>query len=118
MAREEDTMATKILGSITTYVGSEIPGLNGLRVRILAVLRGALRPDHDPDSDDSFVNDEQELERLGGVTADDRLDVQPIFPDGRQSFVHVDPRAIDLECFKHLAKQPAAKKTGKRGAKR
>jgi hypothetical protein len=49
------------------------------------------------------VNDEEELARLGGVTAEDRIDVQPIDRKGRQSFVHVDPKAIELEAFKHLA---------------
>jgi hypothetical protein len=93
----------KILGSITTYLGDEIKGIKGHQVRILAVLRGALRPDADPDADGFFVNDEEELARLGGVTAEDRIDVQPIDRKGRQSFVHVDPKATDLEIFKYLA---------------
>ena len=92
----------KILGTITTYQGDEIPGLKGQKVRILYVLRGALRPDCDPDADDYLVNDEAVLKRLGGVTADDRVDAQMIHPDGRQSFVHLDPRAVDLELFARL----------------
>ena len=95
-------MTKKTLGTITTYVGNEIPGLKGKKVRILYVLRGALRPGNDPEAEDYLVDDEEKLERLGGVTAWDRLDAQMIHPDGRQSFVHIDPRAIDLECFAHL----------------
>jgi hypothetical protein len=48
------------------------------------------------------VNDDYKLSRLGGVTKDDRLDVAPVKADGSTSFVHYDPRAIDLACFAHL----------------
>jgi len=42
------------------------------------------------------------------VTADDRVEVQPwIEREERFSFVSSDPRAIDLDCFKHLAKREA-----------
>lgn len=108
--------STKVIGAITTYLGDEIPGLKGHKVRILYVLRGALRPDCDPEADDYLVNDEEVLERLGGVTADDRVDAQMIHPDGRQSFVHIDPRAVDLECFAHLRRN-TKRKTPRRAAK-
>ena len=94
----------KVIGSITTYIGDEIPGLKGDRVRIRAVLRGALRADVDVDADDHYVSDDATLARLGGGTAEDRLDVQPwIEAAGRFSFVSVDPRAIDLACWEALA---------------
>jgi hypothetical protein len=99
---KQEVSPPKVIGVTTTYVGNEIPGLNGKRVRIFAVLRGALRPDVNVDSDDSFVNDDYKLSRLGGVTKDDRLDVAPVKADGSTSFVHYDPRAIDLACFAHL----------------
>lgn len=100
----EEKRKKKVIGSITTYLGNEIPGLHGSKVRILAVLRGALRPNVNVDANDYFINDEEELTRLGGVTAEDCIDVQPIYHNGRQGFVHLDPRAVDLACFKHLAK--------------
>ena len=94
----------QVIGSITTYIGDEIPGLRGDRVRIRAVLRGALRADVNVDADDHYVSDDAMLARLGGVTAEDRLDVQPwIAAAGRFSFVSVDPRAIDLDAFRDLA---------------
>lgn len=96
-----------VIGSSTTYIGDEIPGLKGQQVRIFAVLRGGLRPDANPDADDYYVNDNETLARLGGVTAEDCIDAAPIRPDGTTSFVHVDPRAIDLECFAHLQKPSA-----------
>lgn len=92
----------KVIGVTTTYVGDEIPGLNGTRVRIFGVLRSALRPAVDVDADDYFVTDDDALARLGGVTKDDRLDVAHVRADGSASFVHCDPRAIDLECFANL----------------
>jgi hypothetical protein len=92
----------KVIGVTTTYVGDEIPGPNGMRVRIFGVLRGALRPSVDVDADDYFVTDDDALARLGGVTKDDRLDVAHVRADGSASFVHCDPRAIDLECFANL----------------
>ena len=91
-----------LIGTTTTYVGDEIPGLRGSRVRIFGVMRGALRPGVDVDADDYFVSDDATLLRLGGVTKDDRLDVAHVRADGTASFVHCDPRALDLECFAHL----------------
>jgi hypothetical protein len=66
------------------------------------VMRGALRPDVNVDADDYFLTDDEVLARLGGVTKLDRLDVAHVRADGSASFVHCDPRAIDLECFVDL----------------
>ncbi|MEK7382140.1 MAG: hypothetical protein AAB262_02525 [Elusimicrobiota bacterium] len=101
----------KILGSTTTYHGTEHPYLNGYRVRIVAVLKNAARPDIDVDGPDyANVSDEDDLTRAGGVTADDRIEVQPwMEKEGRFSFVTSDPRAVDLACFKKLAKAANAK---------
>ena len=100
----------KILGSTTTYHGTEHPYLNGYRVRIVAVLKNAARPDIDVDGPDyAHISDEDDLARAGGVTADDRLEVQPWMEKaGRFSFVTSDPRAMDLACFKKLAKAAIA----------
>jgi hypothetical protein len=91
-----------IIGTTTTYLGTEIPGLKGERVRTFGILRGALGPDVDVDSNDYFVSDDEHLERLGGVTQLDRVDIAHLYPDGSASFVHCDARAIDLDCFAHL----------------
>ncbi|NNB86081.1 hypothetical protein [Corallococcus exiguus] len=93
-----------VIGTDTTYIGNEIPGLKGKKVRIFAVLRGGLRPDADPDANGYYVDTDEKLARLGGITAEDRIDAAPVRWDGGTSFVHVDPRAIDLECFAHLSK--------------
>ncbi|QRK07469.1 hypothetical protein JQX13_46930 [Archangium violaceum] len=91
-----------VIGTITTYLGDEIPGLQGAKVCIFAVLRGAVRPDVDVDAEDFYVNEDATLARLGGVTAEDCVDVAPLRADGSTSFVHVAPRAVDLECFTGL----------------
>jgi len=92
-----------IIGSVTTYVGTEISGLNGCQVRIRAILRGAARPDVNVDAADHYVDDDVTLARLGGITADDRVDVQAwIETLARFSFVSVDARAVDLARFAAL----------------
>jgi hypothetical protein len=104
VANAEATMA-KILGSTTTYHGSEHPYLRGCKVRIVAVMKRAAAPDNDPDRDDVYLHDEEELVRAGGVAADDRIEVQPwLEGDQRWSFVTSDPRAIDLACFRRLTR--------------
>jgi len=102
----------KILGSTTTYHGTEHPYLKGYKVRIVAVLKNAARPDIDVDGPDyAHLSDEDDLARAGGVTADDRIEVQPwMEKEGRfSSFVTSDPRAVDLACFRKLAKTASVK---------
>ena len=96
----------KTIGTVTTYHGSEHAYLRGHKVRIVAVMKGAAAPDHDPDKDGTYLRDEDDVARAGGITAADRVEVQPwIEQEGRFSFVASDPRAIDLGCFKHLARK-------------
>ena len=99
-------MATKIIGSITTYTGDEIPGLKGRRVRVFGVMRGALRPDVNVDAEDYLVADDDVLVRIGGVTQLDRIDVAQVKGGGRVSFVHCDAKATDLECFARALSGP------------
>ena len=95
----------KTLGIVTTYHGTEHRYLHGRKVRILAVFKNAARPDFDPDAEDGYLNDDDTIARCGGVTADDRVEVQLwLEKKGRFSFASSDPLAVDLECFKHLAR--------------
>lgn len=95
----------KTIGTITTYDGNEHPYLRGHKVRVVAVMKGAAAPDHDPDRDGMYLRDEDEVARVGGVGADDRVEVQPwLEREQRWSFVTSDPRATDLACFRHLTK--------------
>jgi hypothetical protein len=103
----KESAMKKIIGTVTTYHGSEHPYLRGYKVRIVAVMKGAAAPDHDPDRDGSYLRDEEDVARAGGVTANDRVEVQPwLENEQRFSFVASDPRAIDLACFEHLTRKP------------
>jgi len=103
----------KILGSTTTYNGTEHPYLRNCKVLIVAVMKRAAAPDYDPDRDGSYLRDEDALARAGGVTADDRVEVQPWLADEKRwSFVCSDPKAADLACFASTKK--AAEKGGRR----
>ncbi len=95
--------AEPVIGRCTTYHGSEHGYLRGYTVKIIAVIKNAARPDYDPDEDEQYITDEDELTRAGSVTADDRLEVQPwLEKQDRFSFVSSDPLATDLECFAQL----------------
>ncbi len=96
---------TKTIGTMTTYDGDEHPYLRRHKLRIVAVLPRAAAPDFDPDRDGRVLRDDDESARAGGVTADDRVEVQPwLERERRWSFVTSDPRAIDLACFRRLLK--------------
>ena len=62
----------KILGSTTTYHGTEQPYLRGYKVRIVAVMKRRAAPDHDLDRDGSYLRDEHEITRAGGVSISGR----------------------------------------------
>ncbi len=93
----------RVIGRVTTCEGDEHGYLRGHRIKVIAVLKGAARQDSDPDEDGRFITDDDELERAGGLTADDRVEVQPwLESKGRYSFVSSDPRAVDLVCYAAL----------------
>jgi len=95
----------KILGSTTTYHGTEHPYLRGFKVRIVGVMKRAAAPDYDPERDGSYLRDEDEIARAGGVATDDRIEVQPwLEGEQRWSFVTSDPRAVDLAIFQELSR--------------
>lgn len=87
----------QVIGRVTTYKGTEHRYLSGRKVRIVAVTKGAARPGGE---DCAYLTDDADIARAGGVTADDRVEVQPWIEDeGRFSFATSDPLAVDLECF-------------------
>jgi hypothetical protein len=91
---------TRVIGRRTTYHGDEHPYLRGHDVVIVAVLKDALRVE-----EHGYLKTEEDVCATGGVSADDRIEIAPFLPkEGRLSFVTSDPRAIDLEAFRHLAR--------------
>ncbi len=80
----------KVIGTTTTYHGTEHPPLVGYKLIIVAVLKG-----------EKYIKDDDTLEREGGITTKDRIEVSPwIESAGRYSFVTYDPRSVDLDGIK------------------
>jgi len=87
---KKSTMTSITIGTVTTYHGTEHPYLRGHRVRIVAVLK----------ADGAYLKDDLDIAAAGGVTAADRIEVQPWLPEEKRfSFVTSDPKAADLACF-------------------
>ena len=86
-----------IIGKVTKYQGTEHPYMRGLEVRIVAVLKGCTAGNRDPDEAYQTLRDEDSIIRSGGITEQDRLEVQPwVGSESRFSFVTSDARAEDL----------------------
>jgi hypothetical protein len=84
------TKTPMTIGRTTRYHGTEHSYLRGHRVRIVAVLK----------ADGAYLKDDLDIAAAGGVTAADRVEVQPWLPkEKRFSFVTSDPKAADLACF-------------------
>lgn len=82
-----------IIGTITTYHGTEHRYMDGYKVRIIAVLK----------ADGHYVKHNEELAQVGGVGSQNRIEVLSwIESKGRFSFASSDPRAINLACFASL----------------
>ncbi|ACY13404.1 hypothetical protein [Haliangium ochraceum] len=102
----------KVIGTVTTYHGSEFGCLRRSRaVLITGVYKYVEHPDYDEDAADEddvselggYITDDGVLARCGGITKYDRVEVQPwVEREGRYSFVTSDPLAVDLACFAHL----------------
>ena len=100
----------KVIGTITTCDSDEHPYLRGYQVKIVAVIKNSADLDADPDEEDNYITDNEDLQRAGGVTANDRVEVQPFLDkEGRYSFVSSDPKAEDLACFSNIANKGATR---------
>ncbi len=96
-------MASKVIGTVTTYSGTEHRYLRGYQVKVLAIFKGAAAPDYDPDDGFSVATTDDDLARLGGLGPDDRAEVVPwLETESRFSFVSSDPRVADLDALKPL----------------
>ena len=94
----------KIIGQTTRYLGTEHPYLQGHEVRIIAVLKGAASPKTGEEG--LYIASDEGLRRTGGVSALDRIEVQPwLLTEGRFGWTSSDPKAVDLACFAHLRNQ-------------
>jgi len=93
----QEARSKKIIGAVTTYLGSSYGIKKGQEVRIVAVMKA-----NDPES---YCRDDWELTRAGGIAREDRVEIQPwIEKEKRFSFVTSDPKASELAMFKSLRK--------------
>lgn len=89
--RKGDTMK-KVIGTIHTYKGTEYGYLKDTK----CLVRAVFKMDVDPDSDDSSLYDDFDINKAG-ILPTDRVEVAPwIEEEGRFSFVTSDPLAADL----------------------
>ena len=87
----------QVIGFETTYTGNEHPYLVGYRVKVIAVLKGAARPDFDPDLPGMLITDDEMLAQNGGLTVEDRVEVLPWIARERDwSFCSSDVRVWEL----------------------
>ena len=81
----------RIIGRKAKYMGSGCPKLD------LVVIVAAMIGDGTGDPDNHIHLDrDDEIALAGGVKPSDRVEVRPIHPDGRVSFVTCDPIYGDL----------------------
>jgi hypothetical protein len=96
---EVHTDPARVIGRRTTCDSEEHPYLRGYEVVVVAVLKNALRTEGC-----EYLTTEDAVQAAGGVGPDDRVEVGVILPNEGLSFVTSDPRAIDLEAFRFLAR--------------
>ncbi len=90
----------KVIGTITTYQGTEHRYLRNHQIKVVAVFKGAASPDYDPDAGYEVATSDEALARMGRLDVNDRVEVVPwIESAGRWSFASSDPRAVDLAAF-------------------
>lgn len=95
----------KVIGTITVCInnGEFLYLARHCLVKVIAVFKGAAAANYDPEMDCPIATTDEELASLGGLDANDRVEVQPWIEErGRFSFASSDPRAIDLEAFASL----------------
>lgn len=80
----------RIIGRKARYTGNE---QNLDRVVIVAAMIS--RGKDDPD-EHLYLKTDKEIAEAGGIAPTDRVEVRPIHPDGRVSWITCDPRLCDL----------------------
>lgn len=101
--KRNDEQAPKIIGMETTYIGHERRhGVHGAKVIITAIFHY----DEDEDSDNRWINDNQQLADLGGVRAQDGAEIHTWLPkENRWCSVGDELESVlDLACFAGLKK--------------
>ncbi len=82
----------KIIERKARYKGTEHPYLKEVVIIKAMISNGSENPD-----DHLYLDNDADIAAAGGVKPTDRVEVQPILPDGRRSWVTSDPLFKDLE---------------------
>ena len=80
----------KIIGRRARYTGSE-QKLDQVVIVAAIIARGAKDPD-----EHLYLDNDKDIAAAGGVAPTDRVEVRPIHPDGRVSWITCDPFFADL----------------------
>jgi len=80
----------KIIGRKARYTGKE------QRLDRVVVVAAMLSRDPDNPDEHLYLKTDKEIEEAGGVKPTDRVEVRPIHPDGRVSWITCDPLLKDL----------------------
>jgi len=86
-----------VIGAETVCVGGN-KYIKGKRVVIVAVWKGALKPEFNPDADDAYLRDDETLKRVGGVDAFDEVEVETC-ERWQRSVSQGTVKATELEMF-------------------
>ena len=78
----------KIIGRKAKYTGKE---QNLDKVIVVAAMISSGSDEH------LYLKTDKEIEKAGGVAPTDRVEVRPIHPDGRVSWITCDPLYSDLD---------------------
>jgi len=81
----------KIIGRKARYTGKE-QNLD----KVVTVAAMISRGSDDPD-EHLYLDNDKDIEKAGGVAPTDRVEVRPIHPDGRVSWISCDPLLKDLD---------------------
>lgn len=95
--------AKQIIGRRAIYTGKDHPYLQEVKIVMVMIQTNP----NDPESILCLRSDE-EIAEAGGVKPSDRVEVQPVLPDGRLSWVSSDPRMADLRFIN--SNKPKSKK--------
>ena len=85
----------RIIGRRAKYKGKEHPYLNEVVIIRTMIAKS---PDEIDNADNQlYLDNDADIEAAGGVKPNDRVEVRPVLPDGRLSWVTSDPRMKDLK---------------------
>ena len=80
----------KIIGRKARYTGKE------QKLDNVVIVAALLSRDPDDPDEHLYLKTDKEIEEAGGVAPTDRVEVRPIHPDGRVSWITCDPLFSDL----------------------